>query len=198
VENGKLVVKEALSEVEHLDLPGVGTLEAFSTDGLRSLASTLGVPNMKEKTMRYPGHVAMMKLLRETGFFSKEPVGVGGAQIRPLDLTSKLLFPKWRYEEGEADLTVMRVVAIGMKGGERTRMTWDLLDRYDPATAYRSMSRTTGFPATIVATKMAHGEIAMPGVHAPEALGAREGFLAKVLAELERRGVKYTARIEIL
>jgi saccharopine dehydrogenase-like NADP-dependent oxidoreductase len=198
VENGKLVVKEALSEVEHLDFPGVGTLEAFNTDGLRSLASTLGVPNMKEKTMRYPGHVAMMKLLRETGFFSKGPVDIGGARVRPLDLTAKLLFPKWTYDEGEADLTVMRVVAMGMKQGKRTRMTWDLLDRYDPATGYRSMSRATGFPATIVAAKIARGEIAKPGVHTPEALGAREGFLAKVLAELERRGVKYRATIEVL
>jgi len=196
VENGRIVVKEALSEPELMDFPGVGTLEAFNTDGLRSLAYTLKAPFMKEKTLRYPGHVQLMRAFRETGLFSKEPLLVGGKEIRPLDATAALLFPKWTFEEGEADLTVMRVIVEGRSGDDHVRYTWDLLDRYDAASGLRSMSRTTAFPATIVAGLVARGEFNAPGVHPPERIGEREGLLDLVLLELEKRGVKTRFREE--
>ncbi len=202
VERGEVVVKEALSEPEYLDFPGVGTLEAFNTDGLRSLASTLRVPWMKEKTMRYPGHIALMRVLRETGFFSKEPLAVrgpgGSAQVRPLDVTAALMFPKWTFDEGEEDLTVMRVSATGVEGGRRVRLVWDLFDRYDRETRTRSMSRTTGYPATIVARWLAEGRFRRPGVHPPEALGADAALVDLMLKELAARGVRYEARVEAL
>ena len=190
VENGRIVVKEALSEPELMDFPELGTLEAFNTDGLRSLAYTLKAPFMKEKTLRYPGHVQLMRAFRETGLFSKEPVLVAGKEIRPLDATAALLFPKWTFEEGEADLTVMRVMVEGRRGDFHVRYTWDLLDRFDPATGLRSMSRTTAFPATIVAELVEGGAFASPGVNPPERIGERDGLLDRVLRELEKRGVK--------
>ncbi len=191
VEHGEIVVREALSEPELMDFPGVGTLEAFNTDGLRSLAATLKVPFMKEKTLRYPGHIALMRAFRETGLFSHEPIQAGGALVRPIDVTSALMFPKWTYEEGEEDLTVMRVMAEGRRGGRRARMTWDLLDFYDKESGATSMARTTAFPATIVARMMLEGAWKRPGVHPPETLGAEPGLLERVLRELERRGVRY-------
>lgn len=190
VEHGRTVVKEALSEPEAVDFPGIGTLEAFNTDGLRSLVD-LPVPNLRERTMRYPGHVALMKAFRATGLFSKEPVRVRGQEVVPLDLTAALLFPKWTFEEGEADLTVMRVVADGAVDGRRVRWTWDLDDRYDPQTGLRSMSRTTAFPATIVAGLLLEGRFSTPGVHPPEALAPVPGLLEEVLAAHEARGVHY-------
>jgi saccharopine dehydrogenase-like NADP-dependent oxidoreductase len=197
VEDGRLVVREALSEPELLEFEGVGTLEAFNTDGLRSLASTLKVPWMKEKTMRYPGHIALMRVLRETGFFSKEPISVAAAagrtSVRPLDVTAALLFPKWTFDEREADLTVMRVTAVGGEGGRRVRLRWDLLDRYDPETDTRSMSRTTGYPAAIVARWLLEKRFERPGVHPPETLGQDPALVAEMLVELGRRGVIYTA-----
>ena len=201
VERGEIVVREALSEPELLEFPGIGTLEAFNTDGLRSLASTLKVPWMKEKTMRYPGHIALMRVLRDTGLFGKEPVEVrtadgGRAQVRPLDVTSSLLFPKWTFEDGEEDLTVMRVSAVGIEDGRRVRLTWNLFDRYDPETRTRSMSRTTGFPATICARWLIEGRFRRPGVHPPETLGAEPALVAAMLQELERRGVRYEALCE--
>jgi lysine 6-dehydrogenase len=198
VENGRIVVKAALSEPEPMDFPRVGTLEAFNTDGLRSLAYTLSVPFMKEKTLRYPGHVALMRAFRETGLFSKEPLEVSGQTIRPLDATAALLFPKWTFAEGERDLTVLRVIAEGRRGGGRCRYAWDLLDRYDPASGLRSMSRTTAFPATIMAGLLADGSFRRPGVHAPEVVGALPGMLDHVLRELEARGVQCRARVETL
>jgi hypothetical protein len=117
VAHGELVVREALSEPEPFEMVGVGTLEAFNTDGLRTLARTLDVPHMKEKTLRYPGHIELMRVLRQLGLFSREPIEVDGVWVSPLALTSKLLFPQWTYGEGEEDLTVLRVVAEGKLGG---------------------------------------------------------------------------------
>jgi saccharopine dehydrogenase-like NADP-dependent oxidoreductase len=197
VAHGRVVVKEALSEPERMDFPGVGTLEAFNTDGLRSLVHTLKVPFMKEKTLRYPGHVHLMEAFRETGLFSKQPLQVGDVSVRPLDVLAKLLFPKWTFAEGEADVTVLRVVAEGLEDGRPARYTWDLLDRFDPATGLRSMSRTTAFPATIVAGLMLDGFFRRPGVHAPESLGREPGLLDRLLSELDMRGIRCKARVEV-
>ena len=189
VEHGRVVVREALSEAERMDFPGVGTLEAFNTDGLRSLVHTIDVPFMKEKTLRYPGHIELMRAFRELGLFSKEALQVGEATVRPLDVTAALLFPKWTFEEGEADLTVLRVVAQGLENGQPTRYAWDLLDRFDPEIGLRSMSRTTAFPAAIMAGLILEGAFRRPGVHAPESVGREPGLLDRMLAELEERGV---------
>jgi len=155
VEHGRVVVKEPLSEPELLDIPGVGTLEAFNTDGLRSLAHTLRAPFMKEKTLRWPGHAELMRVLKDSGFFSLAPIEVGGQQVRPRDVTAALLFPMWTFEEGEADLTVMRVRLVGRESGERVAHAWDLVDRFHEETGLRSMSRTTGYVATSVARLVA-------------------------------------------
>jgi saccharopine dehydrogenase-like NADP-dependent oxidoreductase len=192
------VVRPALSEPELMDFDGVGTLEAFNTDGLRSLAAThLGqVPMMKEKTLRYPGHIELMRVLRETGLFSEEamevPTAEGGlASVRPRDVMAKLLFPMWTYGPGEEDLTVMRVIGDGMKNGKRVRMQWDLHDRYDRTTRCTSMSRTTAFPCTIMARMLATGELSKPGVIVPEMLGGNAKLVERVLAQHAERGVEY-------
>jgi len=198
VENGKLVLKEALSEPELVHFEGFGTLEAFNTDGLRSLAYTLKVPNMRERTMRYPGHIELMRVFRDSGFFSNEEIVVGGVKVRPLELTSKLIVPKWTFEDGEADVTVMRILVEGTEEGRRVRRTWDLCDRYDPVTGFRSMSRTTGFPATAVAGLLCKGEFQRPGVHPPEVLGQTAGFTDAVLARLAERGIHFVERRELL
>ena len=190
VENGKTVVREAMSGLELIDVPGVGTLESFVTDGLRSLADTLKVPNMVERTLRWPGHVELMRVFRETGFFSLDPIHIDGRAVRPRDVTAALLFPKWTFEEGEADLTVMQLRAWGVKGGERRTYTLDFLDRYDPVTDLRSMSRSTGFTATAVANLILDGTLTRPGVFAPETIGATPGILDRVFAYLRERGIR--------
>ncbi|MDF2697671.1 MAG: Carboxynorspermidine dehydrogenase, partial [Labilithrix sp.] len=140
IENGHLVVRPALSDAEYLEFPEVGTLEAFNTDGLRTMAVTMNVPNMKEKTLRYPGHIEKMAVLRETGFFRTEPVEIDGNKVRPIDVTAKLLFPMWKMAPGEADVTVMKVIIEGSKAGKRTRITYDLFDTYDATTGVHSMA----------------------------------------------------------
>jgi saccharopine dehydrogenase-like NADP-dependent oxidoreductase len=191
-------VKEALSDPILLDFPGIGTLEAFNTDGLRSLTETLDVPHMLEQTMRYPGHRELAWALRETGLLSEKPVEVGGALVSPRDLTCQVLFPKWTYEPGEADLTVMRVEGIGDLEGVPTRLTWDLYDELDPVTNWTSMARTTAFPATIMARMIESGLISTPGVHPPENLVGDDRVLDTLLAGLAARGVTYRETAEPL
>jgi saccharopine dehydrogenase-like NADP-dependent oxidoreductase len=198
VEHGKEVVREALSEPELMNFPGAGTLEAFNTDGLRSLVKTLKVPFMKEKTLRYPGHIELMRVFRETGYFSEEPIRVGGVEVRPRDLTAKLLFPKWTYGPGEEDLTVMRVLGDGIKNGTRQRMVWDLFDLYHGPSQSTSMARTTAFPCAIVARMITSGKLKKPGVLTPELLATEPGLVDHVLAEHARRGVRYEFRTESL
>jgi lysine 6-dehydrogenase len=201
VENRAIVVREALSEPELLDFPGVGTLEAFNTDGLRSLAYTLNVPHMVEKTMRYPGHIELMRVLRHLGLFAETAIEIKDTEgkpvrVRPLDVISTLMFPQWTYAPGEEDLTIMRIIAEGEKAGRRERLTWDLSDAFDRATQATSMSRTTAFPCAIMARMILRGEFRRPGVIPPEFVGQTPGMLAKVLAELQRRHVRYAFRAE--
>lgn len=192
VEHGRTVIKQALSEPELMDLPGVGTLEAVNTDGLRSIAETMDVPFMKEKTLRYPGHYELMRVFRETGLFSKNEIEVNGVTVRPLDVLSQLMFPKWTYEEGEPDLTVMRIIIDGDINGKPTRHTWDVLDHLDPVTGFTSMSRTTAFPCAIIARQILAGNITQPGVLPPEKLGHDAALVEHVLDGLRARNVNFT------
>lgn len=191
VEYGQTVTRPALSDPELVDLPRVGTVEAFNTDGLRSLAITLEAPFMKEKTLRYPGHVEKMRMLRETGFFSREPLALpDGQRVRPFDVTTRLLFDAWKLPEGDADLTVMRVEVSGSKDGAAVTYTWDLYDEYDPKTRFTSMARTTGFTNVLVARMLASGALKRPGVTPPELLGGDPAVFQGVMDGLARRGVE--------
>ncbi len=197
--NGAVVEREALTEPELLDFDRVGTLEAVNTDGLRSLIQTINSRNMIEKTLRYPGHYELMRVLRSMGLFDHESVAIGkaGTQVRPIDVTSALMFPLWEYEDGEVDLTVMRIVVEGIKEGKRLTYQWDLYDELDPTTGFRSMSRTTAYPNTIVARLVARGHYTEPGVHPPEDLGRVPGILDSVLTELAKRSVIFNASTKI-
>jgi len=195
MEGGKITEKAALSDLELVDLPKIGTLEAFNTDGLRSLLYTLDIPEMKEKTLRYPGYAEKMRMLRETGFFDENPIDIEGIKVKPLDLTSKLLFPKWQLKEGEDELTVMRVMVQGKKEGKRLRYIYDLLDYYDKEEKATSMSRATGFPCAIVARLIAEGEYTHKGVSPPEYLGKQHEVYNKILKELAKRNIIYRKNI---
>jgi lysine 6-dehydrogenase len=196
VENGKMVVRPALSDAEYLNIPNVSTLVAFNSDGLRTLARTMDIPNMKEKTLRYPGHIEKIAVLRETGFFSQEVIEINGVRLRPLDFTAKLLFPKWKLQPGETDLTVMQVVVEGEKDGEKVRYVYDLFDRFDSASGVHSMARTTGYTATAALRMVGSGLYKRQGIIAPEFIGEQPECVEFMLKELADRGVVYKQRIE--
>ncbi len=195
VAHGKEVVMPALSEPELIEFPGVGTLEAFNTDGLRTLLNTIDAPFKIEKTLRYPGHIEKMRMLREVGFFNKEPIDVGGVMVAPLDLTTKLLFPMWQMKEGDEDFTILRVIVEGEQQGQSVTHTFDMLDRYDHATGVTSMARTTGYTCTAVARLVASGRYTRKGISPPEYVGREAGCRDFVLEELRKRGIKFTETV---
>lgn len=198
IENGRVVTRDALSEPELVDFGGIGTLEAFNTDGLRSLLHTLSIPEMKEKTLRYPGHAEIMRVFRDLGLFGKTPIDVRGTSVRPLDVTSALLFPRWKHAPNEDEFTVLRVVVEGTREKRAYRYTYDLLDRYCSTTGTSSMARTTAFPATIVARLLLAGRIRQAGVIPPELLPRHADVFSEIGRGLERRGVALRSRVDEL
>ena len=141
--------------------------------------------------MRYPGHIEKIRVLRESGFFATEPVEVASVKVRPLDLTSRLLFPLWHLAEREEDLTAMRVSVEGVRGARRVHRSFEMLDRYDPATGTTSMARTTGYTCTAGVRLLAQGVYRRVGISPPEFLGREPGCYEFVMAELAKRGVVF-------
>jgi len=195
VQNGGEVVKEALSDTELIHFDGVGTLESWNSDGLRSLIRTMkGVPNMIEKTLRYPGTMEYIRVLRETGFFSKDPIDVNGVMVRPLDLTARLLFPIWKLKPGEEEYTVMRVRLKGEEKNEACEYEYYVMDRTDLKTGTLSMARTTGFTCTATARLILNGTYQHKGISPAEFLGEDERCYRFILDELKSRGVIYRVK----
>lgn len=191
VQNNAVVVKEALSDPELIHFDGVGTLESWNSDGLRSLIKTMpNIPNMIEKTLRYPGCIEYLRVLRETGFFSYEEIEVKGQKIRPIDVTAKLLFPKWKLKPGEEEFTVMRIRMSGEENGKSKNYHYNLLDRTKDGTL--SMARTTGYTCTAVVHLVAEGKFNRQGICPPEYLGEEESHFNFISTYLKERGVHYT------
>lgn len=200
--NSAMVVKEALSDPELVHFDGVGTLESWNSDGLRSLIKTMpNIPNMIEKTLRYPGCIEYLRVLRESGFFSYEEVDVKGVKVRPIDLTAKLLFPKWKLKPGEEEFTVMRIrmsgeenLPAGQAGNKSKTYEYNLLDRTEKISGTLSMARTTGYTCTAAANLVLSGKFNRKGICPPEYLGEEESHFNFVVDYLKQRGVHYKVR----
>jgi lysine 6-dehydrogenase len=193
VRDGRVITLPALSEPDTIDVPGVGTLEAFNTDGLRSLVDTVAADAMVERTLRYPGHLAAMRLLAACGLFDTTPLRVRDQTVVPRDVASALLFPQWQYLPGERDLTVLRVEVAGIAAdGTRSTRAWQMVDRPCARSPLSSMARTTGSPAAIVARWLHDGRFGAPGVHPPERLGF-DGHADALLQALASRGIYVTS-----
>lgn len=195
VQNGSLITKEALSDPELIHFDGVGTLESWNSDGLRSLIKTMpNIPDMIEKTLRFPGSIEYLRVLRESGFFSYETVDVNGVKVRPIDVTARLLFPKWKLKPGEEEFTVMRIRIGGEEDGKKKDYEYYLLDRTDFSTGTLSMARTTGYTCTAVASLVASGRYSRKGVSPPEYVGEDETNFSFVMDYLKERGVHYRVK----
>lgn len=193
VENSVMITREPLTDCEYVEFDHVGTLESFNSDGLRSIIFTMPhIKNMKEKTLRYPGHVEYVRVLKETGFFSTEETSINGKQIRPIDFTCKLLFNEWKLGETEPELTVMRVTVKGTdeKGVEQT-VVYNLYDEYDPKSETSSMARTTGYTATAAANMFLEGLFQEKGVFPPELVGKYEACFNYFMNYLKERNIHY-------
>jgi lysine 6-dehydrogenase len=192
IRDGKPFEIEALSEIEHIEFEGLGTLEAFHTAGGSSILPWRyegKVAELEYKTLRFPGHADQMRLLRDLGLLSMDPVDVRGMKVAPRDLLVSVLRPLLTHED--PDQVVLRVIATGTKDGHRVTHRWDLLDREDEEVGISAMERTTGFTLAVVGLLMGRDVVATTGVMPPD-----EGIPADIyLAELANRGVdiRYTA-----
>jgi len=193
VEHGKEVVREPLTDSEYIYFDRVGTLEAFNTDGLRSIIYTMkNIPCMKEKTLRYPGHVEYIKVLKESGFFSNDRIEIDDKMISPLDLTVKILLKEWKLEEKEEDITVFRVTLKGINAdGRKEKVVYNLIDEYCTRTHLTSMARTTGYTATAAANMLLEGLFQEKGVFPPELIGRHQNCFDYIMNYQEERNIHY-------
>ncbi len=177
---------DALSELEAVSFPPpVGTLEAFHTGGgISTLPWTYEgkVRTMEYKTLRYPGHVAVMRPIRELGLLDLAPVKVKGKEIVPRDVFLAAVSPKLTKPEGR-DLVALRVEVRGRNG---KRAAWQLLDYYDEAHGISAMMRTTGYSLAITGLMQLDGRIAVKGVRTPDEAVP----FGEYVGELAKRGVE--------
>jgi saccharopine dehydrogenase-like NADP-dependent oxidoreductase len=193
VENGNVIIKDALSDVELVDFKSVGTLESFNSDGLRSLIFTMShIKNMKEKTLRYPGHVEYVQVLKQSGFLDTNFIKINGNKISPLEFTSKILFNEWKLGETEEELTVMKISLKGTDSNNKSKtIIYHLHDEFCPETKTSSMARTTGYTATAAASMFLDGLFKEKGVFPPELIGSKKGVFEYILNYLKERNVMY-------
>ncbi|MBX3254848.1 MAG: saccharopine dehydrogenase NADP-binding domain-containing protein [Chitinophagaceae bacterium] len=191
-ENGRIVTKPALTEIELMEFDEIGTLESFNTDGLRSVLHTMShIPNMKEKTLRYPGHCELIIALQRSGFFSSEPVMVNNVPVSPVEFSSAVLFKEWKLHPGEEEFTVMKIIVQGEKNGVPKNVEYTLLDRYDVHTQTSSMARATGYTCAAAVQLVAKNLFSQKGVFPPEKIGNDKVCFDHILAYLAARNVNW-------
>jgi lysine 6-dehydrogenase len=200
VENGKEIIREPLTDCEYVEFDKVGTLESFNSDGLRSIIYTMPhIPNMKEKTLRYPGHVEYVRVLKESGFFGEEKIELDGNMVSPLDFTSKILFNEWKLGETEEEITVLRVTLKGENAtGQKEEVVYSMFDEYNAGTGTSSMARTTGYTATAAANLFLDGLFSEKGVFPPELVGKHKVCFDYFISYLKERDIQYVKSSRLL
>ncbi len=186
---------DAASDLEYIDFPEVGRLQAFYTDGIGTLLHSFREPYMKgvsevyEKTLRWPGHIEKIYALRECSLLDTEPIEVKGVEVSPREFLTTLLNPMLKLGEDERDMTVLRVEVSGRKGGREAKHSFRMVDYRNMETGVLSMARTTGYTGSIVAQMVHGGKVKEKGIVFPEKLGADEGIFKQILEEYSKRNI---------
>lgn len=188
VKQGEKIKVDELSGSETIEFPRIGKLEAFFTDGLRTIAHTIDGEDMWEKTLRFPGHVEKIKLLDALGFFGKEKIKIEETEVTPRQLTAKLFQQKLHKPEIK-DFVALKVNVCGIENGKKTCYTYNLLEKYDKLNGTTAMARTTAYPASIVAQLILNGVIKKSGVVPTELLGMDAEVFEQFLNGLKKRKI---------
>jgi len=181
--NNKLETRPALSGLKHLDIERIGTLEAFLTDGLRSLLD-LDVPNMKEYTLRYPGHAEKITKLKNQNLFSDEIIEIDGVPMTKLELTSLELFEQWKLVPGEPEFTHLIISGTDIDGHVSG---WKIHD--EGAENWSSMSRTTGLPTVSFCKMILDKTIQDAGIFMPEDFGTNSSIINRIIDDFKAKGI---------
>ncbi len=189
IENGKMLTLPALTDIELIEFEGAGKLEAFNSDGLRTLMKTIKAQNMREKTLRYPGHAEKIELLKEAGFLDKEELMLEGVAVSPFEIASKVLGKSLALTENDKDITILRVVVEGVKDKTKMKFIFNMLDKFDEKNKIHSMARTTGSMATMCVRLCAAGLFTQKGIFPPELIGANKEASDFILNGLKQKGI---------
>ena len=184
VENGKHIVKPAMTDIETLYFCGIGELDAFNSDGLRSLLD-LPINNMVEKTLRFPGHVQKIIKMKNSGLLESDKI----------ENTSKTLFSEWASNELDYDQTILRLEFSGIKNNQKYYEKYDLIDFYDKKNKISSMARTTGYTCTAVVKILLDKKITKPGIYHLEKLGEDNNIVKEILNYLNARKIKFDNKV---
>jgi lysine 6-dehydrogenase len=167
IRNGQTAYVPALEEFEVLEFPEpIGTLEAFTTSGgLTTAARTFAgqLRTLQNKTLRYPGHFAQLKVIQQLGLLGLEPIEVDGEPVIPRHLLHVLWDPQIRAEPETRDFILVHIRAYGVRQGTPTEVIVELLHRYDDRTGFTAMEQGTGWHAAIMTAAIAKGAVP-PGV----------------------------------
>jgi saccharopine dehydrogenase-like NADP-dependent oxidoreductase len=172
VRGGERVAVPVFSGLERVSVEGVGEMEAFYSDGLRSLMDTLpGVREMGEKTLRWPGHAEAVRPLVQAGRLVTE-LRARCTLEPPADLVALVVRMRWR--DGEETVT--------------------LVARYDPVAKLTAMARTTAFTTAATALMVAGGLKPPAGVQPLERVAREPRAYAAMISGLAEHGVSLQRR----
>jgi lysine 6-dehydrogenase len=196
IRDGKIVKVPTFTELEYIDFPPLGTLEAFVISGSMSTTPYTHLGRLRRyenKVLRYPGHFHTFEAYKRLGLFSEEPLEVNGQRVIPRQVYHALLEPQIKAPPGMKDICIMRAVGIGWKDGQMKKVTVDLIDRYDEATGFTAMERLTGWHCALMMGFQAR-KVIPPGAHRMEqAVPA-----SQVMEEIRKRGISFTVKWESL
>ena len=180
VENGKIITKPAMTEIEPIEFKKIGILDAFNSDGLRSLLD-MPIPNMVEKTLRFPGHIQKIIEMHNKGFFESAKINE----------TSKSLIEEWKPDTKDYDQTLLRLKFKGIKNGNDITETYDLIDYYDRQKNISSMARTTGYTCTSIVNILLSEQFSQKGVFTMETLASDSRLFDFIIRYLSNRNVQF-------
>jgi lysine 6-dehydrogenase len=183
IRDGKVIEVDSMTELETLEFPPFGELEAFQTSGGTSTLPDTFFGRVKEldyKTIRYPGHCEKFKLLVELGLTESREIEVDHTKVKPRRVLGEMLLK--HLPSGEPDLVLIRLEFCGVIDLIQQTLRFDIVDRYDEKTGLSAMMRTTAFPASIIAQMMAGGETTRKGAVPQELCIPTEKFVEELAA----------------
>lgn len=194
IREGRTARVPALEELEQVEFPPpLGRLEGFTTSGgLTTAARTFSgrLRTLQNKTLRYPGHFAILKAIQQLGLLRTEPISVDGNPIAPRRVLHALWEPQIRADPSTRDVIIIRILATGRKSGREIEVWLDLIHKYDEATGFTAMEQGTGWHAAILLAAIARGRVPK-GVVPVELAMSGSAFVA----EAEQRGFRITLDI---
>ncbi|MDD3803943.1 MAG: saccharopine dehydrogenase C-terminal domain-containing protein [bacterium] len=184
--NFKRLTVEPLTGVEKIEFKGFEPLDAFYTDGLRTLSKTLkSVKNLEEKTMRYKGHIEKIKFLFEMGYF-EDKAGDTCPRKTSLELLKRIKYKNVR------DVLLMRVIGEGTKGGKKKRIEYEIIDFADKK--HSAMERTTGYSLGAFSYWLLKNPQRSGGILTPEEIGMNEESFESIISLLAEKRIKTVVR----